>query len=111
MDKIRKLDRAEAKIQEDIENKLTLLKWYVKSTHGNIYQMGFPDLYTAHRSYGARWLEVKRPEKYSFTPAQLENFPLMMAAGVGIWIATSADQVPDIFFKPPNWYQYLSVMK
>jgi hypothetical protein len=110
MDKIRKIDRAEAAIQEEIENKLLLLRWYVKATHGNIYQSGLPDLYCAHRSYGTRWLEVKNPAGFSFTPAQLNNFPLMQAAGVGIWVATSPDQVPDLFFRPPNWYTYLDIM-
>lgn len=111
MDKLRKRDRTEAKIQEAIEAKLKVHDWYVKSTHGNIYQAGFPDLFCAHRKYGSRWAEVKNPAGYSFTPAQRENFLLMAAAGVGIWILTSPDQVPDIFFKPPNLIFFLEIMK
>jgi hypothetical protein len=109
MDKIRKIDRAEAEIQERIENKLTLLGWFIKSTHGNIYQAGFPDIYCAHVKYGQRWLEVKNPAGYSFTQAQMEVFPKMAAARVGIWIATHEDQVPDLFFKPANWWTFMSV--
>jgi hypothetical protein len=111
MDKIRKHDRVEAGIQERIENKLKIHDWYVKSTHGNIYQAGFPDLFCAHVSYGQRWAEVKNPAGYKFTPAQRKNFLLMTAAGVGIWIVTSELQVPDIFFKPPNLISFLEIMK
>lgn len=111
MDKLQKRNRPEAKIQEAIENKLKVHNWFVKSTHGNIYQQGFPDLYCAHQMYGQRWAEVKNPAHYSFTPAQRRDFLLMAAAGVGIWLLTSADQVPDIFFKPPNLIFFLEIMK
>jgi hypothetical protein len=108
VDKTRKVCRTEAKIQEEVEDKLRLLKWYVISTHGNIYQHGLPDIYCGHLKYGTRWLEIKNPDGYSFTPSQMENFQLMSAAGIGIWIATSAIQVPDVLFAPPNWYTYLA---
>lgn len=111
MNKIKKKQRPEEKIQDAIIEKLLLLGWYVKSTHGSIYQAGFPDLYVGHKKYGARWCEVKNPDAYCFTPAQIENFHLMSAAGIGVWIATSVDQVPDLFFKPPNWYLFLPVLK
>ena len=111
MDALRKKNRPEAKIQQAIIAKLKIHDWYVKSTHGNIYQTGLPDLFCAHRKYGIRWCECKNPAGYSFTPAQRENFLLMSAAGVGIWIATSADQVPDLFFKPPNLITFLEIMK
>lgn len=111
MDKIRKHNRAEADIQEAIENKLRAMGWFVKSTHGNIYQFGFPDLYLGHASYGTRWLEVKNPAGYSFTKAQLETFPQMAAAGIGIWIATSVHQVPDLLFKADNFWQFFGAFK
>lgn len=106
MDKVRKIDREEARIQEAGENRLKLLGWFVKSTHGNIYQFGFPDVFCAHMKYSSRWIEFKRPQKYSFTTAQMETFPQMAAAGVGIWICTDEFQLPDILFKPPNMYQF-----
>lgn len=108
---MQKRDRTEAKIQDAIIDKLKINDWYVKSTHGNIYQFGFPDLFCAHKKYGMRWAEVKNPAGYKFTPAQRENFLLMAAAGVGIWVLTSEDQVPDIFFKPPNLIFFLEIMK
>jgi hypothetical protein len=111
MNSIRKKCRTEAKIQDAIVDKLKVHDWYVRATHGSIYQHGFPDLFCAHRSYGQRWCEVKNPAGYSFTPSQRENFLLMAAAGVGIWIATSPDQVPDLFFRPPNLIFFMEVMK
>jgi hypothetical protein len=102
----------EAPIQDAVVKKLRGLGWLVKETHGNIFQYGFPDLYCAHKSYGARWCEIKRGDgKHSFTPAQLEFFPQFSAAGVGVYVVTHENQVPDIFFKPPNWWQFLSIMR
>jgi len=100
----------EAKIQASIIRKLESLGWFVKETHGNMYQSGFPDLYAAHRRYGARWIEVKFREQYHFTPAQIETFPKMSAAGVGIWILTS-DTETDLLMGPANWHTFLGVMK
>ena len=98
----------EAKIQEAIIKKLTLLGWFVKSTHGNMYQSGFPDLFCCHSRYGQRWVEVKNPSNYKFTPAQVENFPKFSANGSPIWILVSdSDSEIDKLFGPENWYQYL----
>lgn len=102
----------EAKIQKDIIDFLTVREWFVKETHGNMYQSGFPDLYCCHRMYGSRWVEVKNPEKYSFTPAQLETFPMFGAKGVGIWVLVAATEVEyRKLFGPANWYTYLSNWK
>ena len=98
----------EAVIQERIVKKLMSLGWLVMQTHGNMYQQGFPDLYIAHSTYGTKWVEVKRPEGYKFTPAQLEWFPKLSAARVGIWILTDdCDSEINKLFKPANWQWYL----
>lgn len=102
----------EAIIQAKIIDRLKALDWYVKSTHGNMYQSGFPDLYICHSMYGSKWVEVKNKEKYVFTPAQLLNFPLMSAHGAGIWVLTSADDDEiNKLFKAPNWVYYLEIFK
>lgn len=102
----------EAIIQEAIIKKLTLLQWYVKSTHGNMFQQGFPDLYACHRSYGARWIEVKNPEAYCFTPAQLECFPMFSAKNIGIWVLVSdSDEEIRKLHGPANWAFYLNIMR
>lgn len=100
----------EALIQEAIIRKLKGLDWFCKETHGNMYQSGFPDIYAAHRRYGARWIEVKNPKSYSFTPAQINDFPLFTGHGVGIWILISdTDYEINKLFGPANWYTYLQM--
>lgn len=102
----------EAKIKADIIQILKINDWAVITTHGNMFQSGLPDLYACHRSYGARWIECKNPQAYSFTPAQLETFPMFASKGVGVWILTSGDESQyNLLFKPPNWYFFLSTMK
>ena len=102
--------RPEAIIQGKIKDALRLRGWFVKSTHGNAYQSGFPDLFVCHSRYGQRWIEVKLPDMKGskFTSAQVENFPKFSANGSPIWILTGdSDYEIDKLFGPENWYQYL----
>lgn len=102
----------EAVIQEKVINMLLIKGWYVMVTHGNMYQSGFPDLYATHSTYGGRWIEIKNPEKYQFTGAQLIEFPKMCANGSGVWVLVAATEAEYVkLFKPYNWYLYTSVMK
>lgn len=81
----------------------------VKETHGNAYQSGFPDVYATHERYFMRWIEVKVPEAFSFTPAQLRDYPVMRAKGSPIWILTAAtDEEYEKLFKPCNLSEYLA---
>ncbi len=98
----------EAIIQAKIITFLRDRGWFVKETHGNLFQSGFPDLYATHSQYGIRWVECKNPDAYCFTPAQLENFPKFTANGTGIWILTDATQAEyEKLWKPANWWVYL----
>ena len=102
----------EAIIQAAICRLLRSHSWFVKETHGNMYQHGFPDLFACHPSYRQRWIEVKNPKAFSFTPAQLRDFPLFCANGSGIWIMVAAtNEEYDKLFKPFNWWQYTGVWK
>jgi len=108
---LRKSKGPEAVIQEAIVNFLKIRDWHVMETHGNMYQCGFPDLYVTHHTKGIKWVEVKNPEKYEFTPAQLEHFPIISNHGVGIWIMTAATEFEyRKIFKAPNWTHYLQHM-
>lgn len=99
----------ESKLQDEIVKFLEEREWLVLPTHGNAFQMGFPDLYCAHYTRGTRWVEVKIPDGYSFTPAQRQTFPKMQAKGVGIWIMCYADDYEyQKLFQPPNWHQFLN---
>lgn len=94
-------------IQDAIIEMLKIRDWYVMETHGNAFQRGFPDLYATHSKYGGRWIEVKNPEAYSFTAAQMECFPKLSANGTGIWILASATELEyQKLFAPPNWWVY-----
>lgn len=104
-------DPLERQIQIEIENKLRVMEWFVQRMHGSMFQSGVPDIYAHHVRYGGRWIEVKRPKGYRFTPAQTLKFPLMAGHGIPIHICTSAEQIPALLFSPPNWYMYLSIMK
>jgi len=98
----------EAKIQRSIIDFLRLREWVVMPTHGNMYQSGFPDLYIVKRRYGSRWIEVKNPEHFVFTPAQWEMFPKLIAEGIGIWILTAATETEyQKLFKKPNLWVYM----
>lgn len=94
----------EAVIQEAIIKALKARGWFVIVTHGNIYQQGLPDLMCYHKSFGQRFIEVKNPYHYRFTPAQLTCFPEIIKSGVGIWVLTSAEpQELDKLMQPHNF--------
>lgn len=78
----------EAKIQRGIVERLKLLDWYVIVTHGNEFQMGVPDLIIQHKRYGTKFVEVKNPESYRFTAAQMEVLPKMIAYGAKVYVLT-----------------------
>lgn len=102
--------RPEAKIQNQIVKMLTLYGWYCMETHGNMFQCGFPDIYTTHSRYGMRWIEVKLPNMKGskFTPAQMEHFPKLCANGSGVWILTGdTDHEYQKLFKACNWHHYI----
>ncbi len=110
--RLKKKKGPEKIIQDALVEFLEYRGWLVKKTHGNEYQSGLPDLYCAHRKYGQRWIEVKNPDAYAFTPAQLEFFPKLAAVGVGVWVLVKADEHEyNKLWLPPNWHTYLSIMK
>ena len=99
-------------IQGDIIKFLKLRNWYVMNMTGNYEQMGVPDLYACHSTYGPRWIEVKRAGKYRFTKWQVPVFLELTKKGIGIWILTAATEAEyKKLFGPPNWYMFLEVMK
>jgi len=100
----------EAIIQRAIIKRLRNEEWFVKETHGNMYQSGFPDLFATHIRYGHRWIEVKLPNMKGskFTGAQMETFPKLCAFGSGVWILTGDSDLEFLkLHKPANWVFYL----
>ena len=98
----------EHKIQQDIVEFLECRGWHVERIVGGMYQSGLPDLYIGHPKWGSRWLEVKNPNRYSFTRQQKHKFPVFEKYRIGIWILTAATQKEyDKLFGPPNWRDYV----
>ena len=98
----------EAGIQQRVVEMLLIKGWFVLETHGNMYQSGFPDLFATHSSYRQRWIEIKNPTKYEFTPAQLETFPKLVAHGAGVWILVDDTEHEYMkLFTRCNWFTYL----
>ena len=94
-------------IQQRLIQFLQSRKWTVEVMHGNAFQRGIPDLYLFRDDWGARWVDVKHPKKYSFTKAQKIKWPTWHRAGIGIWILTAATQREyDKLFAAPNWLDY-----
>ena len=105
---IRVRDGPEGKIQAELIKFLRYREWFVKETVGSMYQSGFPDLYCSHSVWGARWIEVKNPLAYRFTPAQIQDFPKFCAHGAGIWVLTAAtEEEYQKLNRPCNWTHYL----
>ena len=100
----------EKKIQEEIEEFLTKKGWLVVRTHGSMYQSGFPDDYITHKYYGPKWVEIKNPKSYCFTPAQLKMFPKFCANGAGVWVLVAPTETEYLkIFGPANWWKYIKV--
>ncbi len=100
---IKRNDDLEYKIQLALIYFLKTRGWLVERMIGNAFQQGIPDLYCHHPKWGYRWIDVKRPGKYSFTRAQKRKWPEWARKGVGIWILTAATQEEyDKLFKHPN---------
>jgi len=100
-------DKLEQHIQRELVNFLQIRDWYVERMLGNAFQFGIPDLFCYHAKWGMRWVEVKRPEGYSFTLRQKQKWPEWEKAGIGIWILTAATQEEyDKLFQPPNWRDF-----
>jgi hypothetical protein len=98
----------ETQLADRLKRFLEARGWTVLNTHGNAFQKGLPDKYCLHDKYKQRWIEVKNADRYHFTKAQLEVFPIIDRCRVGIWILTAAtEEEYDKLFHEPNWKDYL----
>lgn len=92
----------EAKIQADILDMLHARGWFAKHLHGNMYQVGMPDIYACRKPSLQRFIEVKNPARWKFEQSQLICFKELHDQGVGVWImfgATDAEY-KKLFGKP-----------
>ena len=113
----RKKEQPELAIRTRIIKYLNERGWFTVITHGNIYQMGLPDILAVHKVHGHRWIEVKNPGSYKLTIAQLETFPKICESGdgpfqTGVWILIDATKDEyDKLFRQCNWHTYLPIFK
>lgn len=100
-------DKLELDIQRELVTFLQAREWLVERMLGNAFQFGIPDLFCCHKKWGMRWVEIKRPDGYSFTLRQKQKWPAWEKAGIGIWILTAATQEQyDLLFGLPNWRDF-----
>ncbi len=98
----------EARIQRELIRFLREREWFVKVLHGSTFQSGMPDLFCVKKRYGQRFIEVKNAKSFKFTPAQYEDFPRMIAEGVGIWVLVAATEIEyKKLFQRPNLWIYM----
>lgn len=91
--------------------------WVCKKLHGSQFQEGMPDLFCYHYQYEPRFIECKviRNGDLHFTDAQMQNFPVMLARNVKIWLIAAHDlrkmdelkRAYNVLFGPPNLGPYL----
>ena len=106
MKPIRAKSPTEKLIQSKIRKALEATGALVRKSHGNRFQVGWPDLLVLHPEHPARWIEVKRPKTGRLTPGQRSEFEKWDAAGARIWVLTSVDQL-DLLDTEPNWREWL----
>lgn len=96
----------ENKVQERIFKELRLRGWHVENFHGNLHQSGIPDGRAWHPEHGSRWIEVKRPDAWEFTPDQLIVFPRMIEARDWIWFLSGPQDILKLKHTPPEPDKY-----
>ena len=94
-------------IQQAIIQMLRQKGWHVEIMHASALLSGIPDLFAGHPNYGGKWIEVKNPVSYHFTPAQRKKFPVWNKYGIGIWILGAATKHEYMkLFDEPNFWKY-----
>ena len=91
---------------EDIRKFMVGREWMVRKVtvmHGSM--AGWPDVFAAHKLYGTRFIETKRPIKSKMTDDQRRVFADFQEHGVGIWVIETVHDYP-LLFKPANWWMY-----
>jgi hypothetical protein len=91
--------------------------WVVINVHGNAFTKGLPDKYcvditprnSSGKTFGQRWIELKRPTVGRYTIDQVYTFPLIERAGIGVWVVTEATELAynSVVAGPPNWRNFL----
>ena len=106
------MKQPEKKIRNEVRKFLEYRGWFVILMHGNLFQLGIPDLFICHAEFGQRWVEVKLPEMKGsrWTSSQSNYFPEFIKHGSHIWVLCDASQEEyDLLFKPANLKDYMDL--
>jgi hypothetical protein len=104
---VRPTQGPEAIIQRDIIKFLQERKWTVRVMHASALVFGLPDLLAWHKKHGQRWIEIKNPESYSFTDAQIQTFVEWTECRIPFYILTAAtEREYQKLFGKPNFVEY-----
>lgn len=100
--------RPEDQLKEKIKSFLAQRGWLVEHTHGNVYQKGLPDLYCWNEQLGIhRWVDVKMPNRHTYTKDQCQKWTYWESKGLGVWIMMGASEGwYQKLFEPPNFREY-----
>lgn len=105
MDPIRGKPKLEKEHNIDLKALMESRDWLYKKVTGSMYMVGWPDVFAAHREFGVRWIETKRPVTGKLDRDQIRVFSQFQTHGVGIWILTKREDYP-LLFEPPNWWKW-----
>lgn len=89
----------------DLRKLMVSRGWMVKKVTASAYMLGWPDVFAAHKEFGVRWIETKRPDTGRLSADQVRVFTEFQTHGVGIWILETAMDY-NLLFGRPNWWQY-----
>jgi len=76
-----------------------------QKTHGNEYQVGWPDLFTCHPEHGPRWIEMKS-DRGKLRKSQVLKCLLWSRYGVQVWVLRGPKDY-QLLFDEPNWRQFV----
>ncbi len=87
------------------------MEWHVTNIHGNKFQSGMPDSFWCKAGMHDRWIEYKiiYGNSISFTPAQMKKFPVLIAAGVWVYIICTRTPLRNDY--PSRQRLYNKIMK
>ena len=97
----------ESVLVQQVRGALRVAGWtIVQKIHGSAYQAGLPDLFCFKPPARSQWVEVKKRRGSRLTGAQRARFAEWEAAGLGVWVLTSAEDVAKLD-GPANWRDFL----
>jgi hypothetical protein len=92
----------------EVKKRLELMGWHVEKTHGNLWQIGWPDLMII-RTGVTKWIELKSTDKNKLRTSQCMKFGMWHRHGVKIYIINrnNLSLLRTIIEGEPNWIGFI----